>query len=212
MVQPEVVVHIMQLVSCGFQPKMFSDEFSMENFRLVLMWDQQYAGALLFNEKDSHLHFMMKSRLLVIDACFLFLDKLKEIVAVYGDKYLMYIPTSDFFAKNTLVTSLLRNSQTTNFDELTHAVLDYLIHTCPAALKVRSHCPLGHTTFSVLCENWNNPGIARHVWMVDNVMRYANITDILDAVPAHNTTLLGYAKKSGNVLVLNYIQERFCIE
>ena len=140
------------------------------------------------------------------------MDKIKAIVSVYGDKYLMHIPTSGFYAKKTLVALLLGSSYTADFGDLTYTMLEYLIHTCPAALRIQSLSPHGDNAFSVLCENWNDPGIARHVWVVDHVMRHANITDILDTVPAHNTTLLGYAKKVGNVLVLNYIQERFSIE
>ena len=209
LVQPAVVPHIMQRVTSSFQSKMFSDEFSMEHFRLALKWDKQYAGALLFHRNDSHLHYMMKTPTLVDYSSLLLLDKLKEIVAVHGDRYLVYIPTSDPFATNTLVTSLLRHSQTTDFDEPTHAVLAYLIHACPAALKVQSYCARRHTAFSAVCERWNDPGIARHVWMVDNVMRYADITDILDAVSAHRKTLLEYAKECKNVLVLDYIRQRF---
>lgn len=212
MVQPEVVPQVMQEVSVNVQYRMFSDNFSMEQFRIVFKWDQQYAGALLFNEHDSHVHFMMRNPLLAIGKPLLFLNKLKEIVTVYGDKYLMYIPASNLHPTDTLVTSLLRSSEKTDFGAPDYPVLDYLIHTCPAALKVRSCDPRGHNAFSLLCERCNDPGIARHVWMVDNVMRYANRTDILDTVPAQKMTLLNYARKCKNVLVLHYIREMFGIE
>jgi len=211
MAQPAVVPHIMQNVSRDFQYRMFSDNFSMELFRLALRWDIQYTGALLFNEHISQVHFMMSHPNLALATSFLFMDKLKEIVAVYGDQYLMHIPTSDFYATSPLVTMFLRGCKTTDFSARDHAVLDYLILACPAALRVRSRCARGHTAFSVLCERWNDPGIAQHVWMVDNVMRHADITDIRDVLPAHKMTLLQYAKKCRNVLVLDYIWKMFGI-
>jgi len=212
MVQPEVVPHIIKKVSAHFQQCMLNDNASMEQFRLALKWDQQYEGSLFFNEKESHVNLITSQPSGRMDRSVLFLDKLKEIVAVYGYKYLMYIPKSDYFATDTLVTSLLRNTRTTHFGTPDYTVLDYLIRACPAALKVRSRCPHGHTAFSIVCERWKDTGAAPHVWIVENVMRHADITDIYDAVPVGNTTLLGYARECENILVLNYIRQKFGIE
>jgi len=89
-----------------------------------------------------------------------------------------------------------------------------LIHTCPAALKIKSRCIYRDNSFAALCERWNDPKIERHVWMVDNVMRYADITDILDIVSPswereQKMTLLQYAKHTNNKLVLDYIRLHF---
>jgi len=212
MVQPEVVPHIIKNVSGYFQQCMLRDNASMEQFRIALKWDQQYEGSLFFNEHESHVNFITRHPCVYMNPCVLFMDKLKEIVAVYGDKYLMYIPTSDEFSTDTLATSLLRTSTTTDFSAPDHAVLHYLIRACPAALKVRSRCPHRHTGFSIVCQRWKNTAIAQHVWIVDHVMRHADITDIYDAGPVGYTTLLGYAKQCENVLVLNYFREKFGIE
>jgi len=211
-VQPEVVPQIMQNVSGYFQLYMFKDNASMEQFRLALKWDQQYEGALFLNENDSHVHFMMRNPDVYIHPSVLFMDKLKEIVAVYGYKYLMHVPKFDHFSTDTLVTSLLRTIVTTDFGAPEHAVLDYLIRTCPEALKIKSRCPHGESAFGVVCQRWKDAGIARHVSVVDHVMQHADITDIYGAVSTGKTTLLGYAKKCENVLVLNYIRQKFGIE
>jgi len=214
LVQPAVVPNIIQNVSCRFQVMMFWDDFSMEHFRLALKWDKQYGGTILFNDMDSHLHYLFTNRTLCTRVSLLLMNKLKEIVAVYGNKYLMRIPTSDMYARDTLVASLLLNSETSDFDQLSHTLLEYLIHTCPAALKIKSRCIYRDNSFAALCERWNDPRIERHVWMVDNVMRYADITDILDIVSpswerGQNMTLLQYAKHTNNKLVLDYIRLHF---
>jgi len=211
LVQPAVVKNIIQNSYCHFQIMMFRDDFSVENFRLALEWDQQYEGAILFNDNDSHLHFMLGRRTLGTDVSDLLMNKLQEIVAVYGDKYLMHVPTSDMYAPDTLVASLLYESDTSDFYQLTHTILEYLIHKCPAALKIKSRSIYRGNAFAALCERWNDARILRHVWMVDNVMRYADITDIMNTVSNENMTLLQYAKHTKNNLVLEYIRHHFFV-
>jgi len=209
LVQPAVVKKIIQNSYRRFQIMMFRDNFSMENFRLALQWDQQYEGAVLFNDNDSHLHFMLGRRTLGTDVCDLLMDKLQEIVAVYGDKYLMHVPASDMYASDTLVAALLYESDNSDFHQPIHTILEYLIHKCPAALKIKSRCIYRDNAFAALCERWNDARILRHVWMVDNVMRYADITDIMNIVSNYNMTLLQYAQHTKNNLVLDYIRLKF---
>lgn len=212
LVQPEVVCQVLRTASCYFQIKMFVDDFSVENFKLTLKWDQQYTGVLLFNNRDSHLHFMLTHHLLASNSSLLLLDKIREIVAVYGKKYLMYVPTSDMYARRTLVLSMLQNTETRDFDQPSHALLEYLIHECPAALKINAYTLDGNNSFVALCKRWKNPNEERHVWMVSNVMKYADISDILAIVHPLNITLAEYAKITRNTLVLNYIREKFHVE
>jgi len=208
-VQPEVVLHVLQKVSEEFQDYMYSSDFSMEFFRLALKWDQQYGGVLLFNNKHSHLHLVMEDHSMTRDARLFLLDKIKEIVAVHGDGYLMYIPTSQCDVTNTLVTLMIRHCNKSNFDDQTYAMMSYLIHTCPAALKIRK--PITNA-FAVLCMRRLLPHNETHMWMLDNVMRYADRTDVFGMMPYRNTTPLQLAVDRGNEQVVLYIRNKFGME
>jgi len=212
LVQPEVVLHILQKVSEDFQVHMYQSDFSMEFFRLALKWDKQYGGVLLFNNKYSHLHIMMKEKSMPRDARLFLLDKIKEIVAVHGDRYLMYIPTSQFMVYTTLVTLMIRHCNAFAFDDQTYAMMHYLIHTCPTALRIRKNPTDIHNGFTTLCWKVLLPHEESHMWMLDNVMRYADTTDVLGNVPWYDTTLLQLAKDYSSEPVVRYIRNKFGME
>lgn len=212
-VQPEVVHYIVKYNFKHFAYIAWKDNFSMENFRQLLKWDQQHGGVIFLNNDDSHLHFIMKQRRITKDGRLFILDKLKQVVAVYGDKYLMFSPTSAYCTESTLVSSLLSSKKTTEeLSDVEYVILQYLILTCPSALKIKARRLCGCNAFEALCRYWNNPENDRHVWVVDNVMRYADITDIYDTVPAYFCTLLECARRTNNELVLGYIRAKFGIE
>jgi len=206
LVQPEVVHYILQNVSEDFQDYMYRSDFSMEFFRLALKWDEQYGGVLLFNNEYSHLHIMMEDHSMTRDARLFLLDKIKEIVALHGDRYLMYIPTSQYDVKNTLVALMIRHCNQSSFNDQTYAMMYYLIHTCPAALKIRN--PINNA-FTLLCKKRLLPHNETHMWMLDNVMRYADTTDVWGIVPHLDKTLLQLATDCRNEPVVLYIRDKF---
>jgi len=211
LVQPEVVIHILQNVSEQFQEHMYQIDFSMDFFRLALKWDKQYGGVLLFKKDYSHLHIMLEDLSMTGDARLYLLEKIKEIVAVHGESFLMYIPPSQYDVLNTLVALVVRYCTIWNLNDPTHAMLHYLIHTCPAALKIRY--PINNA-FTNLGRKRLCADNEAHMWMLDNVMRYADITDVSCIIPydGETDTLLQLAIKHGNIPLVRYIRDRFGIE
>jgi len=190
------------------QTDVMDKDFSMTNLRTVVKWDHMLKGPLFWNNQDSHMHYVLGRRTLITASV---LQRLRLVVSVYGDDYLTWIPTRDAYAADTLVNIVLHSADLSCEDPLMREVLDFLIHACPAALRISSRSPLRHDAFSAVIQRCDCPQNPQHQWIVQNVMQYADLErDILGVVPGTNhLLLLDMVKRASNVLVLQFIARKF---
>jgi len=194
------------------QIRMFSEDYPMDLLHKMLAWDRLYPGILLQNPRDSHAHFMMTQAFARHFTTEDGLARLPAVVASCGEAYLRYIPSSDMYARNTLVAAALYNGDVGGSDDGTHALFEFLITACPAALRVPSVSPAWHNAFTAVGLRCTNPRNERHQWLVDQVMRHADVSDLAAVVPnTDGMTFLQYMQDRKNTLVLAHFAARFAV-
>jgi len=120
------------------QVRMFAEAYPMDLLHKMLAWDRLYPGILLRNPRDSFAHFIMTQEFARHFTTQDELARLRAVVASGGEVYLRYIPSSDIHARHTLVAAALWFGNVDGSDDGTHALFEFLITACPAALRVPS--------------------------------------------------------------------------
>jgi len=208
LVNRQTALDIFTTYSQYLQVDVMNKDFTMTNFHTVIKWDHMLKGQLFCNDQDSHMHYVLGRRPFITASV---LERLRLIVSVYGDDYLKWIPMRDAYATDTLVNIVLHSADLSCADPLMRKVLDFLIHACPAALRISSRSALRHNAFSAVIQRCDCPQNPQHQWIVQNVMQYADLErDILGVVPGTNyLLLLDVVKRASNVLVLQFIARKF---
>jgi len=196
------------------QVRMFAEAYPMDLLHKMLAWDRLYPGILLRNPRDSFAHFIMTQEFARHFTTQDGLARLRAVVASGGEVYLRYIPSSDIHARHTLVAAALWFGNVDGSDDGMHALFEFLITACPAALRVPSvnvHRSW-HNAFTAVGRRCKNPRNERHRWLVDQVMRHAVVSDLAAVVPdTGSRTFLQYMRDRQNTLVLAHIAARFAV-
>jgi len=212
-VDREAAQNILAMYSQEVQWRIMGNICSPEDFHTVIKWDRQLTSCIMFNEYESHMHYMMSNGTNAQNIDMIF-EKLQFAVFVYGNGYLRWIPSRDGYGKNTLVNQMLSLGNIFYTPYIWQELLSYLIHTCPDALRITSGHPLQkyNTGFTAVVRRCVHPEQKRDQWIVENVMQYADLhRDVYGVVTDTNMTLLDLAKSCNNVLVLQFFARKFNI-
>jgi len=99
-------------------------------------------------------HYMLGRSAFITDAA---VERLRLVVSVYGDDYLTWVQARDMYATDTLVNTVLYSADISHAASSIQELLGFLIHACPAALKISSLSVFLHNAFTAVVQRCDCP-------------------------------------------------------
>jgi len=192
----------------------YNDNCTQDDFETVLAYDVALGSDLFRNKKCKVLYNICGTAIIPV----IRIDKMKKLVLAYGPDIMLWTSNNSIASSQTNVNVFLYAGYIMNTEKWLKVdeTLDFLINSCPLALKQSVDVTLGgvcgkvnaYTIVLERCDSETNP---RHQMIVHNVFQYFYLADLHTIYNENGQTFQELVAESGNSLVLGYLEKKFDI-